>query len=70
MTVARLFSELAWSGVRLELEPDGRIHVIGELTAEQRETIRLFRDRVVARLRLDQGVDSGYSLGTAETIGR
>ncbi|HEX6996137.1 MAG TPA: hypothetical protein VF339_18540 [Gammaproteobacteria bacterium] len=68
MTVARLFSELAWSGVRLELEPDGRIHVIGRLTGEQREVIRLHRDLVVRRLRLDQGAGSGHSLGAAETL--
>lgn len=70
MSVTRLFSELAWAGVRLELEPDGRIHVIGELTDEQRETIQVFRERVVARLRLDHGVDSGHALGAAEIIGR
>lgn len=68
MTTGRLFSELAWSGVRLELEADGRIHVIGRLTDEQRETIKVNRDLVVARLRLDQGADSGHSLGTAETL--
>jgi len=65
----RVLSELAWQGTRIELTPAGTIRLTGTpITDEQRATILLHRDLVVRLLRLDQGVDSGHSLGAAETL--